>query len=217
MQRKDRHKTFFSWEITSSGSGLLSGIIIFLLLGYLFACARELRFLHPVAALFQFTPLYGLELLAASVGATYGLRQIAGRKKAVPVNCKGVRRAAFSFLFCFFVAFFLECTFFQYNHYGSLFSDGSITTEDPDTDWSTLQMAEMSLSISDSSAIHYYFSIVDVFDGSIAEKEEKAEELSARGFKGPANAADEEYRRSLEETDRGGAGYGSRLSDSNLL
>ncbi len=202
MQRKDRHKTFFSLEITNSGSGLLSGIIVFLLLGYLFACARELRFLHPVGALFQFTPLYGLELLAASVGATYGLRQIAGRKKAVPANCKRGQRAAFSFLLCFFVAFFLECTFFQYNHYGSLFSDSSISTEDPEADWSTLRLAKISLNTSGTSSISFYFSLVDVFDGSMTEKEEKAEELSALGLKDPANSADEEYRRVLEETER---------------
>ncbi len=196
MDKGKRRNAIIFREIGGTGRGLLPGLVMFLLLGYLFACARALRFLHPAAALFQFTPLYTFELVAASVGATYGLQRFVKRKNKAQSDGKRSRKMVLCFLFCFFVAFLLECTLFQYHHYGALKSSGQISTRDAETDWSTLRFGMLSLDSGDDNTERFYFSLAGILDGTeSAERQEFIE----RTLSVPPNSKDEEYKQGLSE------------------
>lgn len=189
---------------TDDNSILQVSIFICIVLAnvYVFGCMSALRILNPIEALFFLTPIYAFEILLAGIGEYFIFRYLYDNRTLPNSISQNRTRYAVVFTMAFAVAFMLECTLFQYNHYGVLFSSTSISTEDDSTDWSTLRMASMSVGSEGVLNINYYFSLTGVFDGTKEEVQEKLDNLNNRGLTTPSNSMDKEYEAMLEETER---------------
>ena len=184
-------------------------IAIWFVLVYLFGCLSNTCVINPVKALFCLTPIYAIEILAASIGLTYGIKCLVDRRKGVVLKSRPFSKITFTFCLFFALAFILECTVFQYNHYGTAQSGKQLSTEDEGTAWSTLRMSKIAMgSSSDLFHMNFYFSLVDIFDGSKDEQQEKIDAMNRFGMRMPSNSFDEEYKSEMEEADRIAEEYG---------
>ncbi len=178
-------------------------IAIWSALVYVFGCLSYTCILNPVEALFCLTPIYSVEILVASIGLTYGIKCLVDRRRDVAQKSRSLIQIVLTFCLFFALAFILECTAFQYNHYGIMQSQTQLSTENEGTNWSTLRMGKISMG-SDTDLFHmnFYFSLVDIFDGSKNEQQEKIDTLNSFGIRMPSNSFDEEYKSEIEEANR---------------
>lgn len=168
---------------------------------YLFGCTASLCFINPIEALFCLSPLYATEILGVSVGVSFGLKCLEDKRTGTTTVYRQPIKLILVFLLFFAVAFFLECTLFQYNHYGVLFADGPVSTDSEDTDWSTLRLGEVSIGSENFLKMNFYFSLNDLYDGSDSDKTEVEAKIS-NFLHTPDQSIDKEYIDALEESER---------------
>jgi hypothetical protein len=175
-------------------------------MSYVFACLRAIRILSPVEALFWLRPLYVVELIIASIGVTFGT-YILIRDKAQKADYPPMLEVFFRFALCFFVGFVLECSIFQYSHYGTIGVQEVISTRSANTPWTTLRFGELSVGNDATFEEHFYFSLANAVDG--AKNDEDRIAFIEHILKSPENARDLEYTRQLSE-------YEKRIEESGL-
>lgn len=198
-------------QMPASTKWILACFGVWVVLAYLFGCASSLQFLHPVMALFELTPLYALELLVASIGFLSIVKWFAEKKNGDTTTGHDdkIKRRKLLLRFCtfFFIAFILECTFFQYHHYAYMGANSVISTRDSKDNWSTLRFAQLSLGSDSFFQETYYFSLADVLDGT--EKDVDRIEFIQNTLQYPSNNRDEEYEQGLEE-------YNQRVEEEGI-
>ncbi len=183
---------FVKWLLISLG--------IWVVLSYLYGCVSALRILHPAVALFELTPLYAIEILVSSIGLTYILNRIAVKRRKKPNEMSRVIAALLSFAAFFFAAFVLECTLFQYHHYGNIGADRVISTRDTDDGWTTLRFGKFSLGENTFLTENFFFSLADIVDGT--KDDEARIDFLKRTLTMPGNSRDEEYQAAVSEYER---------------
>ena len=199
MSQKKNSPSILSKEIKIANKWPLWGFIVFCVMLYVFTCLRALRILSPVEALFWFRPIHFIELILASIGATYGLFLLINKHQKYntdPIQHK----VLFVFSLCFFSAFVLECTIFQYNHYGTIGNPEVISTRAMDVPWTTLRFGELSTGENALIDEHYYFSLAGIVDGTIDD--EKRIDFIEHTLRSPKNARDLEYNEALAEYEK---------------
>ena len=108
---------------------------------------------------------------------------------------------------CVAISVFLECTLFQYNHYGVFGSDETISTVDSNTEWTTLRFGDLTVGSENAYKQTYYFSLANVLDGADNPKETAA--YIEDTLQMPENAIDKEYEEQQEN-------YESKVGNSGL-
>ena len=196
MNQKNNSPSIFSKEIEIKNKWPIRGFIIFCVMVYLFACLRALQILSPVEALFWLRPIYIFELILASIGATYGLFLLLNRHQNTNTGSKYL----FAFPFFFFIAFVLECTIFQYNHYGIIGNLEVVSTRETDIPWTTLRLGELSTGENALIDEHYYFSLAGVVDGTKDDAERVY--FIEHTLRSPENSRDLEYEEALAEYEK---------------
>ena len=199
MSQKKNALSILSKEIKIENKWPIYGFVVLCVLFYLFTCLRALRILSPVEALFWLKPIYIIELILASFGATYGLFLLVKKHQNLstdPVQYKVI----LVFALCFSIAFMLECTFFQYNHYGTIRNTEVISTRAADVPWTTLRFGELSTGENALIDEHYYFSLAGVVDETTDD--EKRIDFIEHTLRSPKNARDLEYNEALAEYEK---------------